>query len=97
MSSASSLGIRALYTNQLYFYIQAYFRDIKGLVAYHCNKAIHTKFLVSTVHIKFMFGVSIVAQWVKNPTSGLGCYRGIGSIPDLAQWIKGSGIATAVA
>ena len=30
-------------------------------------------------------------QWVNNPTS---IYKDVGSIPSLAQWVKGSGIAT---
>ena len=32
-----------------------------------------------------------MAQWVKNPTS---IHEDVGSIPDLTQWVKGSGIAT---
>ena len=35
-------------------------------------------------------GVSLVAQWVKNPTS---IHEDVGSIPVLTQWVKGSGIA----
>ena len=42
-------------------------------------------------------GVPAVAQWVKEPTdySVLGRCRGVGLIPSLAQWVKGSGIAAA--
>ena len=41
-----------------------------------------------------------MAQWVKNLTaasSSSGCYRGIGLIPGPVQWVKGCGVATAVA
>ena len=34
--------------------------------------------------------VPVIAQWVKNPTS---IYEDADSIPGLAQWIKGSGVA----
>ena len=39
-----------------------------------------------------------MAQWVKNPTAAVHVThcRGVGSISGLAQWIKGSGIATAI-
>ena len=40
-----------------------------------------------------------MAQWVKNPTacSSSGCCRGAGLIPGVAQWVKGFGVAAAVA
>ena len=39
-----------------------------------------------------------MAQWVKNLTvGGSGGYRGKDSIPGPAQWVKGSGVASAVA
>ena len=43
-------------------------------------------------------GVPAVALWVKNLNcSGLGPCRGAGSIPGPVQWVKGSGVAPAVA
>ena len=36
-------------------------------------------------------GVPAVAQWVKNPTS---IHEGTGLTPALAQWIRGSSVAT---
>ena len=41
-------------------------------------------------------GVLAMAQWVKNPAgSSLGGYGGASLIPRLAQWVQGSGVATA--
>ena len=34
--------------------------------------------------------VPVVAQWVKNPAS---IHEDVGSVPDLIQWVKGSGVA----
>ena len=51
------------------------------------------------VKIDFL-GAPAMVQQVKNLTSdcsGLGCCRGVGSIPSLVQWIKGYGIAADVA
>ena len=42
---------------------------------------------------KFRMRVAVVVQWVKNPTS---IHEDVGSIPGLAQWVKGSSIAMAV-
>ena len=44
--------------------------------------------------MKFL-GVPAVAQWLKIQQQRLGHCRSMGSIPSLAQWVKGSGIATA--
>lgn len=41
-----------------------------------------------------MLGVPVAVQWVKNPTS---IHEDVGSIPGLTRWVKGSGIAAAVA
>ena len=60
MSSASSLGTRALYTSQLYFYMQAYFRIIKVQVPDHHDKASHTNLLVSAIHIKLCLHYTVV-------------------------------------
>ena len=35
-------------------------------------------------------GVPVVAQWLTNPTK---THEVVGSVPGLAQWVKGSGIA----
>ena len=35
--------------------------------------------------MKNVFGVPVVAQWVKNPT---GVHKDVSSIPGLAQWVK---------
>ena len=43
-------------------------------------------------------GVHTVMQWLKNLTAVIqGLYRGVGSIANLVQWVKGSTIARAVA
>ena len=43
-------------------------------------------------------GVPAVPQWIQNlDCSGLDLCRGVGSTPGPAQWVKGSGIATAAA
>ena len=39
-------------------------------------------------------GVPIVAQWLRNPTRN---HEVVGLIPALAQWVKGSGTAVALA
>ena len=39
----------------------------------------------------YLYGVPIVAQQVKNLT---GIHKDTGLIPGLAQWVKGSGVAT---
>ena len=42
-------------------------------------------FLSSLLHQNIFSGVSVVAQQVTNPT---GIHEDVGSIPDLAQWVK---------
>ena len=37
-----------------------------------------------------LLGVPTVAQWIKNPTN---IYENVGSIPGLAQCVKGSGVS----
>jgi len=45
-----------------------------------------------TIDIKILNkGVPVVAQWVKNPTS---IHKDVSSIPGLAQWPKGSSVAS---
>ena len=36
-----------------------------------------------------------MVQWWESNCSGSGHCRGLGLIPGLAQWVKGSGVATA--
>ena len=36
--------------------------------------------------LKGLFGVAVVAQWLRNPTRN---HEVVGSIPGLAQWVKG--------
>ena len=38
-----------------------------------------------------------MVQWIKNPTTGVGCCRDMGLIPGQAQRIKGSSVAAAAA
>ena len=42
-------------------------------------------------------GVPVMVQWVRNPTAAARCCWGAGSIPCLAQQVKESRVATAVA
>ena len=44
---------------------------------------------------KVCFGVSAVAQWIKNPTA-VACVTAEAT-PSLVQWVEGSGVAAAVA
>ena len=52
--------------------------------------AVLNKEMLITIKIYIIYGSSVVAQHVKNPTS---IREDGGSIPGPAQWVKGSGVA----
>ena len=70
-------------------------------IAIHCNPFAGPNWpmflcvdLSVAIRIKANLGLSAVVQWVHDPVCRCG---DVGLIPGLAQWVKGSGIATAVA
>ena len=46
----------------------------------------HHYAFIAGVHQKDILGVPFVAQWLTNPTKN---HEVVGSIPSLAQWVKG--------
>ena len=46
--------------------------------------------LIKLKHENSLLGIPIVSQQVKNPNS---IHKDVGSIPGLAQWVRGSGVA----
>ena len=66
----------------------------------HCKPAVMEKIkIIINEKKKYCIpGISTVMQWVKNESdcSSLGCFRSVGLIPSLTQWVKGSTAAAAM-
>ena len=56
-------------------------------------EAIYFKSIAKSTRMEFLLWHS----GLKIQLQQLSCYKGTGLIPSLAQWVKGSGIATVVA
>ena len=59
-----------------------------------CLVAICISFLGKFLFKSAFVGVPVVAQWLMNPTRN---HEVAGSVPGLAQWVKGSRLAVSVA